>query len=115
LGTSERSNAAGTQHAGVDIVARMGATVSAAMNGVVSEVGEDSVRGKYVIIEHSLGLESRYYHLGRTTVLDHALVSGGQTIGGIGATGKSTGPHLHFEVREYGQPVDPHLYGFTEQ
>ena len=91
--------------------AAMGAPVGAAGRGVVSYAGYNSGGyGNLVVISHRLGFESWYAHLSRISVSDGERVVGGTRIGAVGSTGRSTGPHLHFEVRRYGTPINPVPY-----
>ena len=101
------------KHTGVDIVAAMGTPVSAPANGRVKAVGEDASRGKFVTLRHAYGVESRYYHLSEITVQIGDTVTTGEHLGAVGSSGASSGPHLHFEVRELGEPVSPALYGLV--
>lgn len=93
-------------HRGVDLAAALGSTVRAALDGRVSAVGWDPVLGNYVLIRHQIGYSSLYGHLQQVAVKTGSTVTRGQKIGSVGSTGKSTGPHLHFEVRRYGVPVN---------
>jgi murein DD-endopeptidase MepM/ murein hydrolase activator NlpD len=86
-------------HRGVDLAAPTGTPVKAAKGGVVAEVDYNTVYGNYVIIRHSNNMQSLYGHLSRTLVSKEDAVVQGQTIGEVGTTGQSTGPHLHFEIR----------------
>jgi murein DD-endopeptidase MepM/ murein hydrolase activator NlpD len=94
----------GKGHTGVDFGASVGTPVKAAMDGIVTGVGNtDLVRtcysyGKWIFIKHPNGLSTLYAHLSNQTVQDGQTVSTGQTIGYSGNTGYSTGPHLHFGV-----------------
>jgi len=94
-------------HAGMDIAAPTGTVVGATADGTVKFAGWRDGYGNLVIIEHADGRESRYGHLSKISVSQGDKVSGGQQIGLVGSTGKSTGPHLHFEIRENGQAVNP--------
>lgn len=94
-------------HAGMDIAAPTGTVVGATADGTVKFAGWRDGYGNLVIIQHADGRESRYGHLSKISVSEGDKVSGGQQIGLVGSTGKSTGPHLHFEIRENGQPVNP--------
>ncbi len=94
-------------HTGLDLAAEEGTPVSAAFYGTVSECGESDVWGKYVLIEHSDNCETYYCHLSEIYVTEGAVIRQGETIGLVGSTGWSTGPHLHFEVRIDGVRVDP--------
>jgi LysM repeat protein len=97
-------------HTGVDIGARLGTPVVAARAGVVHFVGWKTGYGRIIIVEHDGGLETSYSHLSAALVSPGDHVTQGQVIGRIGNTGWSTGPHLLFEVRRNGVPVDPASY-----
>src|SRR5204862_2078813 len=85
-----------------------GAPVGAAGRGVVAFAGWNSGGyGNLVVVRHRLGFETWYAHLSRIAVRVGERVVGGRRIGYIGATGHATGPHLHFEVRHFGTPIDP--------
>ena len=94
-------------HAGIDLAAPIGTEVFACKSGTVAIVGYNDIYGNYIDIKHSGNTVSRYAHLSKTLVKRGQTVSTGQTIGLVGTTGASTGPHLHFEVRENGTPTDP--------
>jgi murein DD-endopeptidase MepM/ murein hydrolase activator NlpD len=87
------------QHRGVDIAAPHGTRVYSVQDGRVAAVGSSGVLGKYIMVAHFAGYSSLYAHLSRIYVARGEGVSGGATIGAIGSTGRSTGPHLHFELR----------------
>lgn len=97
-------------HAGIDIGAGYGAPVRSAAAGTVVTAGTISGYGNAVVVDHGGGLATLYGHLSRIGVRTGAQVGAGQTIGAVGNTGNSTGPHLHFEVRVQGTPVDPMSY-----
>lgn len=97
-------------HTGVDFSAPVGTPVKAAADGVVFAAGERGGYGNTVILDHGNTLATLYGHLSRIAVADGATVARGQVIGYAGSTGFSTGPHLHFEVRVNGNPVDPLKY-----
>lgn len=94
-------------HAGLDLKVAYGQEVRAASAGVVKFAGEQPGYGTTVVVDHGGGLETRYAHLSFTDVQAGAAVSGGQAIARSGNSGRSTGAHLHFEVRQNGQPIDP--------
>lgn len=97
-------------HTGIDFSATSGTPVRAAADGVVAVAGERGGYGTAVIVDHGNTLATLYGHLSRAAVADGAGVARGQVIGYAGSTGYSTGPHLHFEVRVNGNPVDPQRY-----
>lgn len=98
----------GRMHKGVDLALNIGDTVRAALPGVVGRVGyEAGGYGNFVVVAHSNGVESRYAHLNESLVMPGQRVEAGQPIALGGNTGNSTGPHLHFEIRYMGTPMDP--------
>ncbi|TQS01112.1 M23 family metallopeptidase [Paenibacillus ottowii] len=97
-------------HSGVDIAGQSGDPVYAAGAGTVLEAASSGARGKCIIIQHPDGLQSWYMHLSGMQVAPGDRVHKGQTIGLLGSTGRSTGPHLHFQIVKHNQPVDPLLY-----
>src|SRR5262249_50694788 len=97
-------------HAGVDISGEIGDPVFAAGDGQVKEAGFDSERGNFIIIAHRNGLESWYLHLSKINVNQGDLVHRGDAIGKMGNTGRSTGPHLHFQIVLRNEPVNPLRY-----
>lgn len=97
-------------HEGVDIAARFGGPIYAMAEGVVSFAGEKSGYGQIVQITHASGLVTRYAHCSSVLVKEGDKVLRGQEIARVGTTGRSTGPHLHFEVIRDGQPVNPIAY-----
>lgn len=94
-------------HNGIDIAAKEGKPVVAAADGQVLKTGFDEVQGNHLIIEHKNGFTTRYSQLKDFTVKTGADVKQGQLIGHIGSTGLSTAPHLHWEIRLNGKPLDP--------
>jgi murein DD-endopeptidase MepM/ murein hydrolase activator NlpD len=97
-------------HTGVDIIASPGTPVMAAAGGVVSAVQFLPEYGNIVDVDHDNGLTTRYAHLSRALVKVGDVVMKGQKIALVGATGRVTGPHLHFEVRENGIPLNPNKF-----
>jgi len=97
----------GPGHYGIDIAAPQFSPVIAAASGIVNGTGWDSLYGNYVVVEHNQNYSTFYGHLNSIAVLDGGRVNGGQVIGTVGSTGKSTSPHLHYEVRFRNEPVDP--------
>ena len=96
-----------TFHGGLDIVAAQGHPVGAARAGRVSRAGWGGAYGYVVYLEHGDGSETRYAHLSAFAVEPGAALLQGDTLGYVGSTGASTGPHLHFEIRFGGRSVDP--------
>ena len=94
-------------HAGVDVAAGAGATIGAAQAGTVGIAEYSSSYGYYVVVYHADGNSTLYAHMSSMAVSAGQYVSRGQTLGYVGSTGWSTGPHLHFEVRMGGGCVDP--------
>lgn len=94
-------------HNGVDIAAAVGTDVVAAQDGSVMETGTDDSLGSYVVLLHANGYRTVYGHLSAVSVKTGERVSKGLPIGKVGLTGRTTGPHLHFEIRENGGSLDP--------
>lgn len=94
-------------HQGIDISAPHGEPVVATADGLVVRAGSSDELGKSVQLSHGFGLVTRYGHMSRLTVRPGDRVVRGETIGYVGSTGRSTGTHLHYEVFEDGEPVDP--------
>ena len=97
-------------HKGIDLAAPSGTPVYATADGLVGMAQWFSSYGNYVQIEHGAGLETRFGHLSGYTVRAGDRVTKGQLIGYVGSTGRSTGPHLHYEVRIAGDAVNPLPY-----
>lgn len=101
----------GRRHTGVDFPVSYGTPIGAGGVGTVGYAGWNSGGyGNLVVVRHRLGFESWYAHMSRIAVSTGQSVAGGTVLGWVGSTGRSTGPHLHFEVRRYGTPVDPLPY-----
>lgn len=94
-------------HAGLDLAAPAGTPVRAAAGGTVTHAGPAGTYGNLVTIRHADGVETRYAHLSAVTVTTGTHIEPGQELGNVGSTGASTGPHLHFEVRQAGKPLNP--------
>lgn len=97
-------------HEGMDLVAPRGSAVYAASGGVVTKAGREAGYGNMVEIDHGNGLVTLYAHASSLNVKAGDLVEKGQVIARVGNSGRSTGPHLHFEVRMAGTPLDPRLF-----
>lgn len=102
-------------HPGLDVAVSAGTRILAAAPGVVEDAGEDPVYGRYVRIVHGGGYETLYGHASRVLVKAHQQVRERQAIALSGSTGVSTAPHLHFEVRKDGVPVDPRTLVHTPE
>lgn len=105
--TQGRVAADGSSHPGLDIAVPADSYIRAAGAGVVEDAGVDEVYGHYILIDHGDGLKSMYGHASRIFVGAGDPVERNEVIALSGSTGRSTAPHLHFEVRRDGEPVDP--------
>lgn len=94
-------------HTGLDIAAKKGSLIRAALSGRVLETGEDNRAGKYLKLSHQNGLVTFYCHCDEVLAEEGANIRQGETIALVGSTGMSTGPHLHFEVRKNNLRYDP--------
>ena len=95
-------------HRAVDIAAVAGTFVTAADRGVVVRAGwNDQGYGLFVVIDHNIDYVTLYSHLSEVFVSEGEVVAQGQVIGTVGSTGNSTGPHLHFEIRDFGRRTNP--------
>lgn len=108
--TSKFGTRWGRKHEGIDIAAPIGSEVIAFMGGTISFSGWRGSYGNLVIIDHGNGLETYYGHNSKLLLKAGQKVSKGDLIAKVGSTGRSTGPHSHFEVRKNGIPVDPMPY-----
>lgn len=97
-------------HTGIDIASRRGSPVYATADGVVVFAGRSGGLGKLVMVSHGNGLKTRYGHLAETYVAPGQKVTRGTKIGAVGATGRATGPHVHYEVVKNGVSVNPRKY-----
>jgi hypothetical protein len=98
------------RHMGVDIANEVNTPIRATADGIVTYAGWESGYGRLVAIEHGYGYSTRYGHCARIDVKVGDEVTRGQIIGYVGSTGRSTGSHVHYEVRIHGMPVDPEKY-----
>jgi murein DD-endopeptidase MepM/ murein hydrolase activator NlpD len=102
------------RHAGIDLLAQTGTPVRASRLGIVTAASQNRGMGKYVAIKHFQGLTTIYGHLSQISVRKNSFVRQGDIIGMVGKTGNANSkailPHLHFEVRKDGIPVDPLSY-----
>ncbi|MXP41603.1 peptidoglycan DD-metalloendopeptidase family protein [Altererythrobacter soli] len=94
-------------HSGIDLAAPAGSPLKATLGGVVKTAGWSGGYGLLVTIAHGGGVETRYAHLSRLNVTAGQAIEQGDVIGFVGSTGNSTGPHVHYEVRSNGAPLDP--------
>jgi murein DD-endopeptidase MepM/ murein hydrolase activator NlpD len=94
-------------HSGIDLAAPLGTPVFADADGVATVIAGATGYGLHVILRHDLRTVTLYGHLSSVAVAEGDWLVAGQQVGSIGSTGMSTGPHLHFEVRVDGRPVDP--------
>ena len=100
----------GLFHAGIDIPGQKGMKIAAAAGGTVTETGYDASRGNYLVVDHGDGLTTLYAHCQELLVHQGDVLEKGQEIALMGSTGMSTGPHLHFEVRQDGEAQNPIAY-----
>lgn len=97
-------------HSGIDIAADLGTEIRAAYSGIVSEVGSNSVGGNYISVVHRDGSETLYCHCSEIIAEKGDVIRAGEVIALVGSTGRSTGPHLHFEIIVDGKTENPLLY-----
>ena len=100
----------GTMHYGTDMAARHGSPILATADGTIDFAGWEKGYGKLVKIKHDFGYETRYAHLSKIAVKVGQRISQGARIGEMGNTGRSTGTHLHYEIRRNGKPINPMKY-----
>lgn len=94
-------------HPGIDIAIALGTPIRASGGGIVTRTGSDAEYGLFVLLTHPDGYQTRYGHASRLLVADGDEVNAGQVIALSGSTGRSTAPHLHFEIRRNGRSIDP--------
>jgi murein DD-endopeptidase MepM/ murein hydrolase activator NlpD len=109
-GRSDPFSGEGTFHTGVDLEAAVGTPVHVTADGVVTTAGWSGAYGKLVIVDHGNGIETYYAHLSQFLVVPGEEVERGQVLALSGGTGRVTGPHMHYEVRLHGTPVNPYKY-----
>ncbi|MFZ1946395.1 MAG: M23 family metallopeptidase [bacterium] len=97
-------------HSGMDIAASTGTPVRCALDGVVKSAGWDDVYGNLIVVAHGDSLETLYGHNDKMLVKEGDRVTKGQAVALAGSTGKSTAPHVHFEIRRNNKPVDPSAF-----
>jgi murein DD-endopeptidase MepM/ murein hydrolase activator NlpD len=106
-GQVQVGSASGEAHPGLDIAVPVGTMVRAAGGATVNQVGDDPEYGLYVLLDHPEEYQTMYGHLSRIIVTDGQTVEAGEVIGLSGNSGRSTAPHLHFEIRQRGTSLDP--------
>jgi len=109
-GRTDPLNGEGAMHTGVDLAASMGTPVHATADGIVVHASWGGQYGNLVVIDHGNGLQTYYAHLSAFSVIEGQEVRRGELVGHSGATGRVTAPHLHYEVRIGGTPVNPYKY-----
>ena len=109
-GRTDPFSGEGAMHTGVDLSATMGTPVRAAADGIVLHAEWFGSYGKAVVIDHGNGVQTLYAHLSRFDVVPGQEIRRGDTVGRSGATGRATSPHLHYEVRMAGTPVNPYPF-----
>ncbi len=97
-------------HEGIDISNRVGTPVIASADGIISDTGNDSVHGKLLVISHGFGMSTRYSHLSKVMARVGEKVKRGDKVAEVGMSGRTTGPHLHYEIKLNGIPVNPMRY-----
>ena len=103
-------NGEGAFHSGMDIAAPTGTEVMASADGMVLSAGPEAGYGNAILLDHGNGMTTKYGHLSEIDIVVGQEVKRGQIIGAVGSTGRTTGPHLHYEVHIYDAPVNPATY-----
>ena len=109
-GRSDPFSGEGAIHTGVDLSAQYGTPVRATADGMVAFASWGGQYGKLVIVDHGNGMQTYYAHMSQFDVITGQEIRRGDTVGRSGSSGKSTGPHLHYEVRMGGTPINPYPY-----
>jgi murein DD-endopeptidase MepM/ murein hydrolase activator NlpD len=95
-------------HRAIDIAAKAGTLIAAADRGVIVRAGwNNQGYGNFVVVDHNIDYVTLYAHLSEIFVREGEIVAQGQLLGQVGSTGNSTGPHLHFEIRDFGRLTNP--------
>jgi murein DD-endopeptidase MepM/ murein hydrolase activator NlpD/beta-lactamase regulating signal transducer with metallopeptidase domain len=97
-------------HQGIDLAGAEGTLIAAPLGGTVKSAAAEGDHGNVVVVDHGNGIETRFEHLGALLVTPGQTIARGAVLGAVGATGRVTGPHVHFEVRDNGEAVDPADY-----
>jgi murein DD-endopeptidase MepM/ murein hydrolase activator NlpD len=100
----------GEVHHGIDIASNVGDPIDSALDGTVKETSYNSVYGNMIVVDHGAGIETIYGHCSKVLVKPGQRIKRGDMIGKVGTTGRSTGPHLHFELRVNGTAINPNKY-----
>lgn len=109
-GRSDPFSGEGAMHTGIDISAPVGTPVKVTADGIVIHSNWNGGYGRCVIVDHGNGYQTWYAHLSRMDVVEGQEIRQGDIIGLVGATGRATGPHLHYEVRIHSTPVNPYRF-----
>jgi murein DD-endopeptidase MepM/ murein hydrolase activator NlpD len=94
-------------HSGMDFRAPIGSQIKATASGIVRKAGWNGGYGRMVEIDHGNGLATRFAHMSKILVSEGEQIKAGDVVGLVGSSGRSTGPHLHYEIRKYGAAIDP--------
>jgi murein DD-endopeptidase MepM/ murein hydrolase activator NlpD len=109
-GRSDPFSGEGAMHTGIDISAPIGTPVKVTADGIVIHANWNGGYGRCVIVDHGNGYQTWYAHLSRMDVVEGQEIRQGDIVGLVGATGRATGPHLHYEVRIHSTPVNPYRF-----